>query len=235
MCFSQSVSFGVGSGLIAAGAFATWQALTINKRYVPVAIIPVLAGLQQFAEGHVWMGLSESSPPMVWWAGMTFILFSWLMWPVWIPMSVYVLEPPDSPRRRPLLLLALAGTAFGLVLYLPHLVNPDWVKISVNRQSISYEETMFLDYLIPRALTYAIYLVLIIAPPLISSYLHMRLFGVTLIMIIAVVWAFLTYAYISFFCFLAGLGSLHLLYIILGNKCCREQPLLFADPRGAGR
>lgn len=228
MCFSESVSFGVGSGLIAAGAFASWKALKINKRYLPIAIMPVLAGLQQFTEGHVWMGLTDGSPSMVWWAAMGFILFSWLMWPVWIPMSVYVLEPPGSPRRKPLLLFALAGMVLGLVLYVPHLVNPDWVRISINRQSVSYEETMFLDYLIPRALTYAIYLFLIIMPPLLSSYLHMRLFGVTLIVIIAVVWVFLSYAYISFFCFLAGLGTAHLLYIILGNKCCREQPVLFA-------
>jgi hypothetical protein len=86
---------------------------------------------------------------------------------------------------------------------------------------------MFLDYLIPRWLTYLIYLSLIITPPMISSYLHIRLFGLTLIAVLAVVYAFLIYAYISFFCFLAGLATLHLIYIILKNKCCRERPELF--------
>ena len=40
--------------------------------------------------------------------------------------------------------------------------------------------------------------------------------------------AFLQYAYISFFCLLAGLATLHLVYIILTNKCARECPELFA-------
>jgi hypothetical protein len=87
---------------------------------------------------------------------------------------------------------------------------------------------MFLDYLIPRWLTYLIYVLLVVTPPLLSTYLHMRLFGLTLMAIIAVVWFFLSYAYISFFCLLAGVGTIHLIYIIIFNKCCRECPKLFS-------
>lgn len=39
---------------------------------------------------------------------------------------------------------------------------------------------------------------------------------------------FLRYAHISFFCLLAGLGTLRLIYIIARNKCARECPVLFA-------
>jgi hypothetical protein len=113
------------------------------------------------------------------------------------------------------------------VLFVPHLFHPDWVNVRINRQSLAYEDMMFLDYLIPRWLTYLIYVFLLITPALISTYLHIRLFGWTLIAIIAVVYGFLTYAYISFFCFLAGLGTLHLIYVIVRNKCGRECPELF--------
>ena len=115
----------------------------------------------------------------------------------------------------------------GLVLYVPHLLNPDWVSVGINQRSLAYEDTMFLDYLIPRWLTYAIYLFLVVAPPLMSTYLHVRLFGLTLIAIVAAVYIFLSYAYISFFCLLAGVGTIHLIYVILRNKCCRECPVLF--------
>ena len=64
----------------------------------------------------------------------------------------------------------------------------------------------------------------IIAPTMISTYLHIRLFGLTLIIVTAVVVAFLTFAYISFFCFLAGLGTLHLIYINVWNKCLSRMP-----------
>jgi hypothetical protein len=127
----------------------------------------------------------------------------------------------------PLLSFALAGLVFGLILFVPHLFHPDWVTVRINQQALSYEDTTFLDYLIPRWLTDLIYVVLIITPTMISTYLHIRLFGLTLIAIVAVVYAFLTYAYISFFCFFAGLGTIHLIYIIVWNKCCREAPELF--------
>lgn len=39
--------------------------------------------------------------------------------------------------------------------------------------------------------------------------------------------ALLQYAYISFFCLLAGLATLHLVYIILSNKCAEECSDLF--------
>lgn len=227
MCFSTTVSFTAGAVLITGGIFAAWKAGKINKRYLPVAMMPIMAGLQQIFEGHVWMGLTNSDSFMVWWGAMGFILFSWLMWPTWIPFSIYFLEPPGSRRKKPLMGFALAGLLFGLILYIPHIINPDWVAVAINNKSIAYEGTMFLDYFIPRELTYVIYMFLIITPPLLSTYLHMRLFGLTLIVTIVVVWVFLTYAYISFFCLLAGLSTVHLVYIILRNKCCRECPEIF--------
>jgi uncharacterized protein DUF6629 len=227
MCFCEPVSFTAGGVLIAGGAVAGWIALKKNTRYLPVSQMPTLAGLQQIFEGHVWMGMNHADPAMIWWAAMGFIFFSWLIWPVWIPFSFYFLEPPGSRRKKPLLWFALAGLAFGLILFVPHLFHPDWVNVRINRNSLAYEDTMFLDYLIPRWLTYFIYLLLLITPAMMSTYLHIRLFGLTLIAIIAVVYLFLTYAYISFFCFLAGLGTLHLIYIIVWNKCCRECPELF--------
>ena len=47
---------------------------------------------------------------------------------------------------------------------------------------------------------------------LLSTYLHVRLFGLTLIAVTAAVYLFLSYAYISLFCFLAGLAAIHLIH-----------------------
>ncbi len=227
MCMSESVSFIAAGALVTSGVFTTWKAYKINIRYLPVAVMPIFAGIQQFMEGHVWMGLTANNPDMVWWAAMGFILFSWLMWPTWIPFSIYFLEPKDSKRKKPLLLFALAGLIFGLTLYVPHLINPDWVKVHISNQSIAYEDTMLLDYIMPRWGTYAIYMVLLITPPMLSSYRHIHWFGLTLIGVIAIVWTFFVYANISFFCLLAGLATMHLAYIIIRNKCCQECKVLF--------
>ena len=116
MCMSEPVSFVAGGMLLAGGAYAAWKAYKINMRYFPVALMPVLAGIQQMMEGHVWMGLNDADPDMVWWGAMGFIFFSWLMWPTWIPFAIYFLEPPGSKRKRTLLMFALSGLALGLTL-----------------------------------------------------------------------------------------------------------------------
>ncbi|HBQ49152.1 MAG TPA: hypothetical protein DD728_09750 [Hyphomonas atlantica] len=228
MCFSEAVSFATGGALIAGGGFATFKAARINRRYLPFAMMPAMAGVQQLFEGHVWMGLNVGDPTMVWWAALGFMFFSWFMWPAWVPFSVYVLEAPESRRKKMFLLFALAGVALGGILFVPHLLNADWIDVGINNRSLAYEDTMFLDYLMPRWMTYLIYLFLIIAPTLLSTYLHVRWFGLTLIVMLTVVYLFLSYAYISFFCLLAGFGTLHLIYIILRNKCRRECPVLFS-------
>ena len=228
MCLSAEVSFAASVFLVGGGAFASWKATQINIRYLPVALMPLFAGLQQFMEGYVWVGVNTGDPFTTLWSALGFIFFTWFMWPFWIPLASYVLEPSGSRRRPWMLAMALGGLAFGLSLYIPHLINPDWVLVTVNQQSLAYEGTMILDYLMPRWMTYVIYLFLIIAPPAISTYLHMRWFALTIVAVVVVDILFLRYAYISFFCLLAGLGTLHLIYIILRNKCARECPMLFA-------
>jgi len=228
MCLSATVSFSAGALLVVGGGFAITKAWQINKRYLPVAMMPLFAGFQQLLEGGVWMGVNAGDPNTTLVNALGYIFFTWFMWPFWIPVATYLLEPPESRRKPMLLAMAVAGLAFGLALYIPHLLNPDWVEVSVNRDSLAYEGTMILDYLMPRPMTYFIYLFLIIAPPAISTYLHMRWFSLTLVAVVVVDILFLRYAYISFFCILAGLGTLHLIYIIVRNKCARECPVLFA-------
>lgn len=228
MCFSQTVSFSASVFLVAGGILATTKAVQINKRYVPVALMPLFAGLQQFMEGNVWWGVNTGDPVTTLFGAFGFIFFTWFMWPFWIPLATYVLEPRGSRRRPYMFAMMLIGLIFGLLLYVPHLVNPEWIEVTVNQNSLAYEGTMILDYLMPRAMTYVIYLALIIVPPLISTYLHMRWFALTIILVVVIDILFLRYAYISYFCLLAGLGTLHLIYIIVRNKCARECPTLFA-------
>jgi len=60
MCLSAPVSFAANGFLVVGGVFAGWKAWNINKRYLPVALIPVFAGARQFPEGFVWVGMNTS-------------------------------------------------------------------------------------------------------------------------------------------------------------------------------
>ena len=142
MCLSQTVSFAASGLLVTGGVLATGKAWAINRRYLPVALMPVFAGLQQFAEGNVWLGVNTGDPATTLLGALGFIFFTWFMWPFWIPLASWVLEPPGSRRKPWMAAMAAAGLAFGLALYVPHLVNPDWVEVTVNRDSLAYEGTM---------------------------------------------------------------------------------------------
>lgn len=227
MCMSAGVSFAASVFLVAGGAAITRTAWSRSLRYLPLALMPVFAGLQQFMEGNVWLGMTGGNPFTVQWGAMGFMFFTWFMWPVWIPFCVYALEPNGS-RLKPLFLaLALIGLVFGLLLYIPHGLNSDMVVVEINNNSLAYEKSMWLDFMMPRWLTNTIYVTLIIVPPALSHYQHVRHFALTLVAVVVVDIALLQYAYISFFCLLAGLATLHLVYIILTNKCARECPELF--------
>ncbi|MGR3545004.1 MAG: DUF6629 family protein, partial [Paracoccus sp. (in: a-proteobacteria)] len=186
MCLSQTVSFTASAFLVVGGGHAVTRAWAINPRYLPVALMPVFAGLQQFMEGNVWWGVNTGDPGATLLGALGFIFFTWFMWPFWIPLASWVLEPPGSRRRPWMAAMSVAGLAFGLALYVPHLVNPGWIGVTVNQDSLAYEGTMLLDYLMPRWMTYAIYLFLIIVPPAISSYLHMRWFALTIVAVVVV-------------------------------------------------
>ena len=228
MCLSATVSFAAGGFLLVGGVYASHKAWIINKKYLPVAMSPIFAGLQQFTEGFVWSGMTTNDPQLVLWSALGFIFFTWFMWPFWVPLAVYVLEPPESRRKHLFLVFSLVGLVFGLILYVPHLINPDWINVSINRDSLAYEGTMLLDFMMPRWSTNTLYLALIILAPLLSRYRHVKYFGLTLIGVVVVDYLFFNYAYISFFCLLAGLATLHLIYIIVRNKCARECPVLFS-------
>jgi len=227
MCLSAPVSFAASVFLVGGGTAISVVAWRRNKGYFPIALMPLFAGLQQFMEGSVWLGMTGDDPFTVLWGAMGFIFFTWFMWPVWIPFSVYALEPNDSPRKRMFLIMSLIGLGFGLLLYIPHGLNSSMVVVEINNQSLAYEKSMWLDFMMPRWLTNTIYVTLIILPPALSHYKHVRHFALTLIAVVVVDFAFLQFAYISFFCLLAGLATLHLVYIILTNKCARECPELF--------
>lgn len=227
MCFSQTVSFIGGAALIAGGAYSARKALEINPRYLPAAVLPILAGVQQGFEGHVWMGLDHGDAAMVSWAALGFIFFSWLAWPVLIPFLTGMLEP-DKKRKRIMWIFTLAGAALGLTMFIPYLLHPDWLTVGITRHSIAYNARLLTDAFMPRELTYLIYLSIVITPPLLSSFYHMRTFGLTLLAIVMLTYFLLFYAYISFFCILAATGTLHLIYIIVRNKCCQQHcPVLF--------
>lgn len=227
MCLSAAVSFTASVLLTGGGIAIVAKAVQRNLRYLPLGLMPLFAGIQQFMEGNVWVGVNTGDHFQMVWGAMGFIFFTWFMWPFWIPFAVWALEKPASPRRPWFLAMAGVGLVLGFLLYVPHGLGTDWLVVTVNHHSLAYENSMLLDQFLPRWLTYTLYVFLIVAPPALSSYRHMRHFALTVAAVVILDVTLLRYAYISFFCLLAGLATLHLVWIILTNRCAVECPELF--------
>ncbi len=138
MCFSASASFAAGAALLPAGTYCTQAALRKNVKYLPLALVPVAFGLQQFSEGAVWIGLHREDIALVRQASLIFMFFAVGFWPCWIPFSILLIETRRSMRWL-LGLLTLVGLTW-FWLYFSIAENPaEQLETQVVKHSIRYE------------------------------------------------------------------------------------------------
>lgn len=212
MCLSAEVSFLAAAVLLPAGALAASRAAKVDRRYIPLCILPILFGVQQFAEGMVWTsGASGDAGGVDRWS-LVYMLFSWLAWPVWIPVSVYFIEA--SSRKPIYLAFAIAGGMLGALQYVPYFAHDGWLVTTFLDRLIRYEGTELLDLVTGRTVTYGIYLTVIIAPLLLCRDREVKVFGLLVTGVAVVTYLFFTYAYVSVFCFGGALASLYLVLMI---------------------
>ncbi len=220
MCFSAEVSYAAAAGLVPLGAVAMHRAYRTDRKYLPIATLPLLFGLQQLAEGFVWTSGTYADRAWVETFSLVYMFFSWLAWPVWVPFSTYFLEP--CRRRHVYLAFAIVGGMFGALQYFPYFAHQGWLVIRFLPRAIVYDGTVLFDLIMRRELTYAVYLFVIIAPLLSSSHRRANIFGLLISLVVAVVYLFFSYAYISFFCIGGALMSLYIVYMVYTETSARQ-------------
>ena len=106
MCFSAPASFIVGGGLVTLGVASF---VIAKKEDRILAAIPILFGIQQLVEGFQWLNLNISSFSLP--AGYAFLFFALIIWPIYVPVVVYIL---DKRRRKFLKWFIFLGIAVAL-------------------------------------------------------------------------------------------------------------------------
>jgi hypothetical protein len=218
MCFSPETSYALGAILLSGGGVSLYKAIKISPRYIPMALMPLFVGIQQIGEGAVWTGLDTGCEPATRAGSFVFLFFAWVVWPFWIPFMTWFLEP-DRDHRRILACFMAAGAVCGLSMYVPYIWHPEWVSAEINHNSISYVHHLWAQTYVSPVALYAIYLSIIGLAPVLSSHLHVKLFGIALIVATNIVYAFYTYAETSVLCFFAGAMTMLLIGIIWKDKC----------------
>lgn len=203
MCFSAPVSFAASVVLAATGGFLA--ARIRSKRYLPLALIPLLFAIQQAAEGFVWLSLPERSK-----AQDIFLFFAYVIWPLWIPFSLLMVE--KSGKRRQLLGCCLAlGGVIGTLLAL----DIPSLHASVDGANIYYLQHFRFTLL--NSAKIGLYVLATILPFFISSLKKIWVAGVLLIASLLLTYLISALCVISVWCFFAALFSLALFFIIKVN------------------
>ena len=171
MCFSATASFSAGALLLGIGALTLRSALaTRQRRVLPFAAVPMLFALQQLIEGVIWLTFTEEAARLN--AVMThaYSFFSHVLWPVYVPAAVLLIEPAGW-RRRALTAFVAAGAAVAA--YLLYVLAALPIVSRPTGQHIEYVSPHFFA-----AVTMTLYLLSTALSPLLSSHRMVVVFGI---------------------------------------------------------
>lgn len=206
MCFSAAASFAAAGALGVAGGLTL--ANVKEKSELPFASIPLLFGIQQAIEGAVWV--SFGSPILNTVATYAYSMFSHVLWPIFVPISVLLIET-DPARKNILRLFTFVGLATGL--YLLYFIIADPVTAHIVNNSIAYHSPHLYVYLIM-----ALYLIVTCGSCLFSSHRIVNVFGVVLAVSFAVAAWFYTETFFSVWCFFAAILSIIVYWYFQNNS-----------------
>lgn len=197
MCFSATASFSAGAVLLAIGAL-TLKAARRPCEW-PFAAIPLLFAIQQLIEGVIWLTFGADAPLLNTVMTHAYSFFSHVLWPVYLPVAVLMIEPPGR-RRRTLTALVLAGSAVGI--YLLYVLVAFPVVSRPTGQHVEYDSPHFFA-----AAVMTLYLVSTTVSPLLSTLRWVQVFGALALLSFGAAYYFYATWFISVWCFFAALLS----------------------------
>jgi len=198
MCFSATASFSAGAVLLGLGTLTLRAPRT--RAELLFAAIPMLFAIQQISEGIIWLTFRYESLQINIAMTYVFSFFSHVLWPIYVPMAVLLMEP-SVRRRRVLLVLVAAGVAVGVYLLYFLLVFP--VVSRPSNQHIEYVSPHFFA-----TATMMLYLLSTTVSPILSTHRMVRVFGVFAFLSFGASYYFYAIWFISVWCFFAALLSI---------------------------
>ena len=197
MCFSATASFSAGAVLLGIGSLTLRSAS--RPRELAFAAIPMLFAIQQLIEGVIWLTFGDEATLLNSLLTHVYSFFSHVMWPVYMPVAVLLMEPAGW-RRRALIAFVAAGAAVGAYLLYILLAFP--VVSRPTGQHIEYVSPHFFA-----AVTMTLYLVSTALSPLLSTHRMVQVFGALALLSFGAAYAFYATWFISVWCFFAALLS----------------------------
>ena len=222
MCFSATASFTTAVVLVPVGIYCVKKAASLQKPYWLFALIPLMFGMQQFFEGLVWLGMESDDAGATLIAARGYIFFSHLFWLVWIPLSCYAVED-NTTRRKFYFFLILLGAVHGLSLYVPLLFHEGWLTVKIIGHSIKYKLVFLHDEYLSLIIKNLLYATFTLIPLLSASDRYIKVFGILLVISLAITSLYFEYVMLSVWCFFAAVLSIYILIMIFQKTKITEK------------
>jgi len=211
MCFSPEASFAGGVIISSIGIFTIRK--VHNPSQIVFASIPLFFGIQQFAEGCLWLTLPlPDYLSMQKYSTYFFMVMAQVIWPSMIPLSVLLME--ENPvKKRFLKVLLILGITLSLY-YASCLIAFDVTPI-IKGYHIQYDTGFPHSLSIP---AFIVYLIVTITPLFISSVKRTHLMGILMFLSCAITAIFFTQFLTSVWCFFAAILSGVIFWILRDSK-----------------
>ena len=199
MCFSAAASFTASVCLTGVG-IASLRIAT--KKQIIIAVIPLLFAIQQAIEGFQWLAVGAGHVSAC--AGYSFMFFALILWPLYIPITVYIFD-----KQRRYITRWFIGISIALVSYFVFILFRAPMQIEVLKHGIYYKIPMLFG-----RVTGTLYFIAICGALLASSIRPFRIFGVATCVSVFIAALLFSTTFASTWCFFAAfLSSLIYVYI----------------------
>lgn len=213
MCFSATASFTSAALLVTTGGITTLKNKSKPRRIL--AAMPLLFGVQQAAEGILWLSLTDQIPTYHQnYSAFIFLSFALALWPVWVPWAIYRIEK-NKIRKRFIKILGSIGI-LGALMAISILLNTE-IKPYITGHSIAYSFIDFKRYW-PANLEFIIYVFPTVFPFFVSSSKILRFTGGLIAASMVLTYYINQEASASVWCFFAAAISFIITVYVIGFK-----------------
>lgn len=201
MCFSATASFSAGIVLSAIGIASLKKVQEPSQ--IPFAGIPLIFAIQQICEGILWLALTDPEYAYLrQFSTYAFLFFAQVVWPIWVPFSIILLEKKEKRKNIAKLMVVIGGM---VSIYLAYCLVSYNVEGNIIGHHIAYTQ----DY--PKGLRYfggLLYIISTITPPFFSGIKRMWSLGFAIFVSYIITIVFYEAYIVSVWCFFASIISL---------------------------
>ncbi len=201
MCFSATASFSAGIVLTVIG-IATIKKSN-HKSQMLFASIPFFFGVQQFAEGILWVTVPKGNYYVLQKvATYIYLLFAHILWPLWVAIAILLLE---KIRTRKIIQKVLVLIGITVSFYLGYCLLNYKVEAKIEGHHMNY----ILDYSdLMTNFWIVLYAFATIVPPFFSHIKRMWVLGITILVSYLITAYFYQNYILSVWCFFSSIISL---------------------------